>query len=92
MTDPREPLGRLVRQVWVDWAREQPDPKPSWLTGWDDLDAGQREVDMRIGSALANHGRENLRAILRQFEPAYYSFVDGFDDVRAAISGLMENK
>lgn len=48
----RESLGRLVREVWVQWATEQSDPKPSWLTGWDELDDGQREVDMRIGEAL----------------------------------------
>jgi hypothetical protein len=50
----REALGRLVREVWVEWAREQPDPKPSHLVGWDDLDEGNREVDMRIGDALWN--------------------------------------
>lgn len=48
----REALGRRVREVWVEWAREQPDPKPSHLVGWDDLDEGNREVDMRIGDAL----------------------------------------
>ena len=53
MADDREPLGRIVRETWVAWAKEQPDPKPSWLTGWDELDDGQREVDMRIGSAVA---------------------------------------
>jgi hypothetical protein len=54
-TDPREPLGRIVRDTWVAWAREQPNPKPSWLTGWEELDDGQREVDMRIGDAVARH-------------------------------------
>ena len=63
MTD-REALGRLVRQVWMDWAREQPDPKPSWLAGWDELDDGQREVDMRIGEAVAAAERERLYAEL----------------------------
>lgn len=52
MTDSREALGRLVRETWVEWAREQPDPKPSWLVPWEDLDEGQREVDMRIGEAV----------------------------------------
>ena len=33
----------------------EPAPKPSWLTGWDDLDEGQREVDMRIGEAVIVH-------------------------------------
>lgn len=49
----REDLGRIVRETWVKWASEQPDPKPSWLTEWEDLDDGQREVDMRIGEAVA---------------------------------------
>jgi hypothetical protein len=62
MSDPqagqtREMAGRLVREIWVQWAREQPDPKPSWLLPWEDLDAGQREVDMRIGEALYEKGR-----------------------------------
>ena len=48
-----EALGRLVRETWIEWATEQPDPKPSWLVGWDELNAGQREVDIRIGSAVA---------------------------------------
>jgi hypothetical protein len=53
----REEAGRLVREIWVQWAREQPDPKPSWLLPWEDLDDGQREVDMRIGEALVAKGR-----------------------------------
>ena len=51
----REDLGRIVRETWVKWASEQPDPKPSWLVDWDDLDDGQREADMRIGEAVAEH-------------------------------------
>ena len=40
MTEPiREQRGRLVRETWV--------------TGWDDLDADQREVDMLIGEDVA---------------------------------------
>lgn len=55
MADDRETLGRLVRETWVAWAQEQPEPKDSWLLEWDDLpeDDPQREVDMRIGSAVA---------------------------------------
>jgi hypothetical protein len=54
--EPRELVGRLVRQVWVQWAREQPDPKPSWLLPWEELDDGQREADMRIGAMLFEKG------------------------------------
>ena len=54
MTEPiREQRGRLVRETWVTWARRQRHPKDSWLTGWDDLDADQREVDMLIGEDVA---------------------------------------
>ena len=56
--EPRELLGRLVRQVWTEWAREQPEAKPSWLLPWEDLDDGQREVDMRIGAVLFEQGKK----------------------------------
>jgi hypothetical protein len=49
----REALGRLVREVWIEWAREQPNPKPSWLVPWDELSERDREVDRRIGERLA---------------------------------------
>ena len=62
MTDSREELGRLVRAVWTEWASEQSDPKPSWLTDWEDLDDGQREVDMRIGSTVAAVTRATAEA------------------------------
>lgn len=49
----RVQLGRTVREAWMRWAAEQPAPKPSWLVPWEELDDGQREVDMRIGEAIA---------------------------------------
>jgi hypothetical protein len=48
-----ERLGRVVREAWVEWAEEQPDPKPSWLIPWEQLSESQREVDMRIGLTVA---------------------------------------
>ena len=71
MPDPREAYGRLVRETWVAWAKEQPNPKPSWLTGWDELDAGQREVDMRIGGAVAAAEREHLAACMDELAANY---------------------
>ena len=55
-------LGRLVRETRVAWALEQDGPKPSWLTGWDELDAGQREVDSRIGAAVEAEVRRRVAA------------------------------
>jgi len=60
----RELLGRAVRAIWVDWAAEQPDPTPSWLLGWDELDDGQREVDMRIGAGVEAVVRDEIAARL----------------------------
>lgn len=54
----RDALGRKVREAWVAWAREQPDPKPSWLLPWERLAEPDREVDRRIGEALFRLGRE----------------------------------
>lgn len=47
----RESGGRLVREVWIAWAKEQPAPKPSWLVEWDGLSEPDREVDRRIFEA-----------------------------------------
>lgn len=52
----RETLGMLVRQVWIDWAKEQPNPKPSWLVPWEGLSEPDREVDRRIGERLFRDG------------------------------------
>jgi hypothetical protein len=49
----RETLGKLVRQTWIEWAKEQPNPKPSWLVEWDNLSEPDQEVDRRIGEAVA---------------------------------------
>jgi transcriptional regulator with XRE-family HTH domain len=61
--DPRDPFAEMVREIWVATARELlPDPKPSWLTGWRDLDDPfQVEVDRRIGWALYMKGWSDAR-------------------------------
>jgi hypothetical protein len=54
----RDAGGRLVREVWIEWAREQPNPKPSWLVPWEGLSESDREVDRRIAERLMQFGRE----------------------------------
>lgn len=56
----RERFGRIVRDEWVMWAREQPNPKPSWLVPWEGLSEPDREVDRRIGERLAREGASLL--------------------------------
>lgn len=52
----REMLGRRVREVWIEWAREQADPQPGWLIPWTDLPEHYREVDRRIGERMYRDG------------------------------------
>jgi hypothetical protein len=54
--EDREQCGRIVRRVWVEWAREQPNPKPSWLLPWEELSEPDREVARRIGETLFRIG------------------------------------
>lgn len=49
----REELGRRVRETWVRWAKEQLNPKPSWLVPWGELSDPDKEVDRRIGEDVA---------------------------------------
>jgi hypothetical protein len=52
----REQLGEEVRQVWVAWAANQPDPEPSWLVSFAELSPAGQEADMLIGEALFGLG------------------------------------
>jgi hypothetical protein len=53
-TDDDVQLGRIVRDVWMAWAREQPDvaQRPDWLDPWEQLPARIQDVDTRIGRTL----------------------------------------
>jgi len=56
----REVLGRRVREVWLEWARVQPDAKRSWINGWNDIEERHREVDRDIGEVLFEMGRQSV--------------------------------
>ncbi len=69
----REALGRAVREVWIAWANEQPDPKKlSWLVPWDQLCERDKEVDRRIGETVYRMGveaeRERTLAGLHEYQ------------------------
>ena len=51
----RDELGRVVREAWVRWAVSRPDPKPSWLVPWEELDEDDREADRQIGEAVRDY-------------------------------------
>lgn len=50
-----EKLAVVVREAWVVWAKEQPDPKPSWLVPWEELSETDKEADRRIARAVAEY-------------------------------------
>lgn len=50
----RDRLGRRVRELWIQWAKEQVSPKPSWLVPYDELSEADKEADRCIGSGLVN--------------------------------------
>ena len=50
----RDQGGKLVRDTWITWAKEQPNPKPSWLIEWEDLNEPDKEVDRRIYDAISS--------------------------------------
>jgi hypothetical protein len=62
----RDLLGQLVRHVWVEWAKEQPNPKASWLLPWEKLSDADREVDRRIGAVLFRLGLDSAVAVCLQ--------------------------
>lgn len=49
----RERAGRIVREVWVQDARERGDTKPAHLVPWPELNAQDRRIDERIGQVLS---------------------------------------
>ena len=73
-------LGRIVREVWIAWAKEQPTPKPSWLVPYDQLSEPDKEVDRRIGKRLFFEGARARGADAKPEAPGKKSeFDDGND-------------
>ncbi len=69
-----------MREVWIEWAEAQPNPKPSWLVPYDDdddLGEADKEAERRIGSALwgegfragVNFGLKQAKDLLREARP-----------------------
>lgn len=58
-----EILGKMVRDVWVLHASEQPNPKPHHLLPWSQLSEPDKEVDRKIGEALFNEGSQSVDLI-----------------------------
>lgn len=51
----RDYLGKLVRDLWISWAKRQPNPKASWLVPYEELSEADKEADRVIGEGLMLH-------------------------------------
>ncbi len=55
----RDVLGKVVRDAWLDWAKKQPNPKPHWLTPYEELSEPDKEVDRQIAEAMIQFVEES---------------------------------
>ena len=70
----REKLGKLVRQIWINYCRDTGDTKPNHLATWDEISESDREVDRQIGEQLYQTGyRDGQEAKLKEVEDFYDS-------------------
>lgn len=60
----RDELGNAVREIWIEWARQQDNPKPTWLVPYHELAEEDKEADRMIGEALFTYGVDWLTARL----------------------------
>lgn len=48
----RDELGKIVRDAWIEWAKQQPNPKTSWLVPYEELEEPDKEADRMIAEAV----------------------------------------
>jgi glutathione S-transferase len=92
----RERLGQIVRETWVEWADRQPDKldHPHWCIPWQDLRERDKEVDRRIGEAVAFAVADHLAALEKCLADVSYYLDDSLDQDRVSfckrIAALLE--
>jgi hypothetical protein len=86
----RERIGRVVREIWIDWAREQPSPKPTWLLPWEDLTDTYREAGCRIGEQLFSMGLMAGRAVGEEEVEALRKRVAELEFTRDELTGIQQ--
>jgi len=57
-------LGKIVRDAWIEWAKEQPSPKASWLVPYEELSQPDKDADIRIGWAVVNSCNKSIPDII----------------------------
>jgi len=84
-----EKLGRRVRQVWMDWAEQQPDilDRPDWLDPWEKLPERIQDADKKIGTAIAG----DVFAELQSEHAAYQLRIAALEAALRQIRELTED-
>ena len=90
LSKERDRLGRLVRELWVSWAEQQPNPKPSWLAPYDELSEADKEADRVIGYGMFTEfnaemtgerlEHERLKQIAEEMRTQLHGFRQLFDE------------
>jgi uncharacterized protein YukE len=98
--EERERLGKMVRRLWVDWAKRQPNPKPSWLVGWDELPERDKEADRCIGEGMYiefcseqagfNLFVRELKQLSEKLRDELHGYRECFDETDAAAGKLID--
>jgi hypothetical protein len=66
----RDRLGKLVRRAWIEWAKTQPNPKPSWLVPYEQLSDADKEADRHIAETLLHQfNTRRLALIDKKYSP-----------------------
>jgi hypothetical protein len=87
----REQLGMRVREVWIEWAKEQPAPKPSWLVPWEGLSEPDKEVDRRIGERLTWGLRAHVRVLTNDVDALNRTCTEAQEQLEADSPTRAEN-
>lgn len=61
-------LGKIVRNAWIEWAKEQSNPKPSWLVPYEELSQPDKDADIRIGKAVLEQCNKCIPTILKNYK------------------------
>lgn len=72
----REKLGKLVREVWVAYCRDNGDTQPSHIAEWEQLSEYDKEVDRQIGEAVAQHVLGTERTFIEPDRPSLSRLTD----------------
>jgi hypothetical protein len=82
MKTNREELGKAVRKIWIEWAKQQPVIKESWLYTWENLSEPDKEVDRQIGEHIYNLAIDDAEEVPQEMRG------EGENDLRCVASRI----